>query len=932
MLIENQLSTGNIGKQYQSVCLKIRNKDQMSCHAFLAIIITILISNSFLSCSWKWISTDPKGGVIYVGQPQVLSRETIVPERQAEAEWLKEQLAQTPKTASFQGINDYLVTQAFSAKLAASFDPLKGKVRDERNKLEIDKLEAERNRFKIEQEIEETKLRNLLKKVEDEGQVADAPQLQPTAIDQSKLDSINEKIDELEKKIKVFEEASAKPGDAGSELDSLAGMRARKSTVTLTPFELLKDQMAFRSQVNAARREKLLDETHDLMGRSLYEMKFSVAMVPPKDHGLFAYVEIQMDDNQTYNLPKEIQLLEKMFNGIFYRRLAWALANRVYREHTIIMSEVEYGVPEIDFLRFVNTSPGNSKFDVDTIERYLKFKYNKLLPFLFIKKIDVKDKSFLSVKPNLKKCGEEKFKKLLVRLQEEEIDQEKVINIEPKEYAQNISKVSSRQNMIELMASLSAILQGGVEAGASVGYSKQTRELLEANQRQPLAIGFNNKDSSFGWILGPKFEIYKGKSYFSHVPINYPLNATFVVPAWADSISLKVSSGWIDKNGRKIVNSGWIDKNGKTVKIGEPIEYDVPLSPATDGLIDAFIDIFIGPNRSPRIFIPKDRFALIQGIRNQKLLIRGYHLWRNPEVYVNNLRADKVDILPNMEGIYAHFNSEIVIDSNIGDLTVVTNTGMKHIPKIVQLVPEKGQSISPFIKLSISRMLWAERSKSLDDVLLSIDQSMKPKLLPQFEAFAFKEGFAANRKNVGIISSGASELKLSIPKEVASGLKNIDIVEIDVRVRRNSGDLFGSSVVSGKKAFVVFKNESDMQLAMTTKQGTTTDPIKIAFKKDDSLKSIILKVPITKKSLFYRAYPGFSNAKDIFLYTTNPILNIPPVKSFSIDFKKGIFYFMIPVTVLGKEDSIVIDNLYVRYGTDDRIIPVRHKLKLEKQN
>ena len=81
----------------------------------------------------------------------------------------------------------------------------------------------------------------------------------------------------------------------------------------------------------------------------------------------------------------------------------------------------------------------------------------------------------------------------------------------------------------------------------------------------------------------------------------------------------------------------------------------------------------------------------------------------------------------------------------------------------------------------------------------------------------------------------------------------------------------------------------------------------------------------------FAAYPGFSNAKEIFLETTNPILNISPLKSFSIDFTKGIFYFMIPVTVLGKEDSIVIDNLHVRFGKDDRIIPVRRKLKLEKQ-
>jgi hypothetical protein len=939
MLKKNLSLSKKHSKQNQSMSAKNRVKDYLPKHAFFTIVLTILIPTSFLACSWKRINTNPEGGVIYVGQPQVLSREAIVPERQAEAEWLRKQLANTPETASFQGISDYLVTQAFSAKLAASFDPLGGKVRDQLTKLEVDKLEAERDRLKLQQEIEEIKLRNLLKEVQDEGTVADDPQIQPVAIDQSKIDSINQKIDELEKKIKTLEEASVKPENESSTLDSLANARARRSTVSLTPFELLKDQTAFRSQVNAARREKLLDETHDLMGRSLYEMKFSVAMVPPKDQGLFAYVEIKVEDDQSYKLyksPKSSEiskpnkdpippitqksLNEELLDGFFYRRLAWALANRVYREYSMLLSEIQYEppVPDTDYIRYVNSRSWTTESEKEKIYKYLLFKYKYLCHFLKMKFDSKKGNLNLSVEPNFEHSGDENFNKALNRIAKEKIDQEKVINIEPKEYAQNISKVSTRQNMMELMASLSAIFQGGIEAGGSVGYSKETRELLEANQRQPLAIGFNNEDSTFGWILGPKFENYKGKPYFSNVPLNYPLNATFVVPAWAESISLTVDSGWIDKNGKK-------------VKSGEQITIDVPLSPSIEGLIDAFMNILRGPNRRPRIFIPKDGFNLIQGDENQNLLIRGYNLWRNPEVYMNNIRADKVSILPNMEGIYAHFTSKILIDSNLGDLTVVTNTGMKNIPQIVHIVPKKSQSISPFVTLSSPRMLWVDRQKALSNIVLSIDQLMKPHLLPQFEAFSFKEGFAANRKGAGIVSSGASELKLSVPKEVAGDLKNIDVVEIDVRVRRDSGDLFGSSVVSGKKTFVVFTKESDMQLAITSEHGTTQNQLELKFKEGDDSKSIILKVPITNKMLFYRAYPGFSNVKEIILETSNSILNISTLKSSSMDFTKGIFYIRIPKEVFGIKKSIVLNNLYVTYGLSGKIIPVSGNLKLLKE-
>ena len=47
-------------------------------------------------CSCKTMYSNTTGGTIYIGQPQVLSRESVVPERQLELEWLRGQLAKTP--------------------------------------------------------------------------------------------------------------------------------------------------------------------------------------------------------------------------------------------------------------------------------------------------------------------------------------------------------------------------------------------------------------------------------------------------------------------------------------------------------------------------------------------------------------------------------------------------------------------------------------------------------------------------------------------------------------------------------------------------------------------------------------------------------------------------------------------------------------------
>jgi hypothetical protein len=112
-------------------------------------------------------------------------------------------------------------------------------------------------------------------------------------------------------------------------------------------------------------------------------------------------------------------------------------------------------------------------------------------------------------------------------------------NVQPKEYAQNISDVSARQSFIDLVGALQAVLPvHGVSAQAQMQYMHQSQELMQAIMRRPLLVGFGMGQSQFGWVLGPKFTIENQEAKFLHVPIRHDCSAGIVVPAWLSVVNI----------------------------------------------------------------------------------------------------------------------------------------------------------------------------------------------------------------------------------------------------------------------------------------------------------------------------------------------------------------------------------------------------------
>jgi hypothetical protein len=311
-----------------------RRIDKFECaplHRKIGLLL-FLLSLSLLLLS-GCLKNNPKGGGVFVGQPQVLSRESTIRERQREKEWLKDQLAVMPEE-SWQGFIETELIKSFSAGISAKFDPLGGAVQDELSKLAVDETKLNRDKIGYQRELLEQRYKNELAMLS----APDGPGFSTNGSDQTQPESAS--VAELRQKYTELEEANAKRSaeleerlkqlEAGSGTpDNFADRRAKESRAALTPGERLQDLMAYRAQINSALRDKHLSETHDLAGRKHYDLNFGVTFVPPKNNNLFAVVTMRLKDDGTHVLDeKDIGPMEA------------SLIKRIYREYELAENQL----------------------------------------------------------------------------------------------------------------------------------------------------------------------------------------------------------------------------------------------------------------------------------------------------------------------------------------------------------------------------------------------------------------------------------------------------------------------------------------------------------------------------------------------------------------------------------------------------------------
>jgi predicted nucleic acid-binding Zn-ribbon protein len=576
---------------------------------------------------------------------------------------------------------------------------------------------------------------------------------------------------------------------------------AAQAQVQLTGIDRIQDEEAVRSFLQAVLREKELDDTHDLLGLTIYTLKFDVTLMPGETDSHFYQVQIDLEGGRTRRehlfFNRWIKSFERSINsellGLQRRwlqdavseeeriRLALQASREIKELETRIHSEGSsvYQLRELiahkhkelsevqrqrAAIKTADRTPGrpdrlaalSSKTlgintELENLGHQLEQEQEELLRLrsrarLFAKV--VQGPGALETPDQIRELREALARLLLSRYREDlrsgglglekllsireepvplgdprkpaemvylvgvesRIDQRPKVyenvrsrlhelgqelpfyaySVEPKEYAQNISDVAAREKLRDMVASFNAVLpKPGIKVGAFQEQLHRSQSTLQAIKRRPLVVGFLDNEKRFGWILGPKFQIDpRGRMRFRHSHVQYSFQASIVVPAWWSSVTLKGAVLGLNPQGRPHTLGALWDGGIEVLLPGDPSAFTSWVLHQTERRPPTLIPHWTGTGKRKR--------RRVQVGAPASLLIRGTNLWRNPQVYLGSVKADRTEILPDMGGLQAHFNQvpkpaslDPVTQSARVDLTVVTSNGISTLQEEVEILPAR---------------------------------------------------------------------------------------------------------------------------------------------------------------------------------------------------------------------------------------------------
>ena len=198
---------------------------------------------------------------------------------------------------------------------------------------------------------------------------------------------------------------------------------------------------------------------------------------------------------------------------------------------------------------------------------------------------------------------------------------------------------------------------------------------IQKGSAQPAVKSISQEDIQFGWVIS---------STRNMSPTQKTELALVSVPAWATRLNLNIKTGWLDRNANEIVEKEF------------DIE-DVPVPPDFQAL-DSLVLKDTKFQRKPKIlnnFMESN--IKVMACENAKILIPGTRLWRSTTVTLGAQKADRITVLPNMEGIIADFTpveASQQDESNVlkAKLQVWTSEGMDTAEKEIEIqLPSKDE-------------------------------------------------------------------------------------------------------------------------------------------------------------------------------------------------------------------------------------------------
>jgi hypothetical protein len=234
-------------------------------------------------------------------------------------------------------------------------------------------------------------------------------------------------------------------------------------------------------------------------------------------------------------------------------------------------------------------------------------------------------------------------------------------SVTPKNLTENIATASDTRD------AFAVLLRAKNEGGEVANLIRKRSQMSQGIVSHPIVVGFGSGSDAikpkaddrasqlsgapgldFGWIVAPR-ERDTGNQ---QVDGQYPLAAFISVPAWWRTVEINIKTCWLPRTAIAKLN---LDQGASKVCDTRPNvgknELLVRLPPA---VAEISRKLAFDVVQLPSLYetAPKE---LVVGVRGA-LLLEGARLWRSTEVTAGAQHADKITVLPNMEGILAEFN------------------------------------------------------------------------------------------------------------------------------------------------------------------------------------------------------------------------------------------------------------------------------------
>jgi len=802
----------------------------------------------------------------------------------------------------------------------------------------------------------------------------------------------------------------------------MSGPTSQPSAAQLTGIELLENQLAYRDALNAAMKEKMLDDTHDLHGLTLYTLKFDLTVMPGDNASRSLVVLLQLSPDEwedgidhadeftflptgaTIQFPgyrrtgnvKQLFGFRRYFNWVnslnqgiaqdtqaaearllqnrlteadlgsieaslesdirgdrtqspinaIERRILGAISSKpvdVDSDIRAALAADEDGkTVKESLVQFLISSPSaRTKLLQDASEikararlkyavaRWIWHGYADHQELSDLVEIPAPNQGFAKSPPTI---TNEAYFSNCARPVDGGIDAfngsvnslnlastPRGFAIEPKEYAQDISAVSARQDLIDLSLALSAAF-GHVSIGDSASYMRNSQSFLQAIRRQPLAIGFGNGRLEFGWLLGPRFGIKKGgKAAFEQTPERQSFTAEIGVPAWWSAVALTGRCFWLGENGdlepadtspndvdlaqrrgnlilesiaaesKKLIGnpkaisgdiwptydplhqSGAVPRDPALRGNPRPSTIAIPLPTDPAAITTALL--FHNDRTQLRPLLADASYSLSESGSSdpeQTIMIRGRDLWRNPMVSVGNMKASTVDVMPDMGGLIAHF-TQVQVPPHSGkenlpvNMTVTTTFGSDTLQGAVTVVPKAvTPKQQPFLTIGAHFAQVGQALQfAIDATKLSSTAAANAELLLRpagsldtaLQVIVARPS-SASQQSVAFNLPSAANFATALP-----GTNLPSVFSVDVKAEDLTG---GTSILNSGPQTVVICNNIQTDLAATVNpnpatipQPTVGTPMPVAIE----LLNTTALCPASEK-LLLQAFPDLQRAID----------------------------------------------------------------------